>query len=761
MAGAPRGWPRRLAGHWALAVVCALFLLAGIGVVDDYGISPDESNQRRIGNVALDYLAGEGERAFDQLNAAFPHDRYYGAALEAPLALLERLFDANQRRESVIARHLFTHVLFLCGGIFCYALVQNMFRNRMLSLIAVILFLVHPRIYAHSFFNSKDVPFLAMFMVSLYLVHRAFRRDTLAAFLLCGVGVGLLVNLRILGIVLFAAVLALCALDLLTASGAAERRRALLTGGAFALAAILTFHASLPVLWTDPFGRFAEMLGELNAHPHRTFNLFRGQWLYAPDGPPLDYLPVWVGITTPPATLLLALAGVVALVRGGLRRPRDLPRRTPLRFGCLLLILPLAAMAGAVVFGSNVYHDWRQLFFLYAPLLLLAILGLRWLTPPTRARRVRAGGYALAGMAVAAAVVAAARIHPYQDSYFNSLTDRNAPQGLESRYVMDYWAQSVRDMQAGIVGDHPSGTLFVAMQQQRHRRLLSAHDRERLVDTIDFRSGARNFYRLRDRRLCVAPLPADAYLGGVYANTLHCMVDPVAYFGGLRRRALAAEPLDRSRFSAHRVDGAMVYLRDECPMDDTGTRFFLHVHPVDPADLPDPHLDFGQRGAYGFERLDFAFARYGARIDGNCVAVVPLPAYPIARIHTGQYTPRWAALHWRAAANDEPLVRSRFDVYLAGRVLTYVRDECAPEDIAAAFFLHVYPAGEDDLPGWRAEHGFNNFDFGFGAYGARADDGRCVAAVPLPAWPIARIHTGQFGDGERLWETAFAPPAGE
>ena len=77
----------------------------------------------------------------------------------------------------------------------------------------MLLFLTHPRLYAHSFFNLKDLPFLSMFMVALYLTHRAFRRDAVWAFALCGAGVGLLANIRIVGLMLFPAVLGMLALD--------------------------------------------------------------------------------------------------------------------------------------------------------------------------------------------------------------------------------------------------------------------------------------------------------------------------------------------------------------------------------------------------------------------------------------------------------------------------------------------------------------------------------------------------------------------
>ncbi len=394
---------------------------------------------------------GGGERAFGQLSQ--PSDRYYGAVFEAPLVLVERILGLEDSRDIWLSRHMLTHLFFLVGGVFCYLLVYRIFNSRVLALAGMVLFVLHPRLYAHSFFNSKDIPFLVMFMVSLYLTHRAFRRDTLGAFLLCGAGVGLLVNLRIMAIALFAAVLVLCALDAAFARSREERGRALLTGGAFALTAILTYYAALPVLWTDPVGRFMELVGTLSSHPWTGYNLFRGEWLYAPDGPPFDYVPVWVGITTPPAVLLLALAGAVALAWRGLRRPRAVLRNGPSRFGLLLIATTVATVVAVVVLESNVYNGWRHLYFLYAPLLLLAVAGLHQLAG-ARGRWMRAGAYALAGAAIAVTVVSMVRVHPYQDNYFNVLVDRTTPERLASRYDLNYSGQSDRGVLGAIAGDH-------------------------------------------------------------------------------------------------------------------------------------------------------------------------------------------------------------------------------------------------------------------------------------------------------------------
>ena len=587
--------PRLFTAHWALWTACALFLLTGAFVFDDYGDWAETGIQRAIGNAALDYLAGDGERAFDQL--IYHHDRYYGAVFEAPrVVLLERLLGLESERDIYLGKHLLAHLFFLVGGGFCYLLVLRLFGSRGLALVALVLFLLHPRLYAHSFFNGKDIPFLVAFMIALYLVHRAFRRDTLGAFILCGVGVGLLVNLRIMGVLLFAAVLVLRALDLAFAGGAEARRRALLTGGGFALAAVLTFHASLPALWTDPVGRFAELARTLGAHPLVAHNLFRGEWLYSMDGPPFDYLPVWVGLTTPPAVLLLAFIGAAALAWRGLRRPRELLRDGPLRFGLLLAALPVATTAAIVVLESNVYHDWRQLYFLYAPLLLLAAFGLHGVMVVARGRWPRVGAYALAGGTIAVALVSMVRIHPYEDNHFTLLTDRTTPERPESRYEMDYWGQYVRPVLTGILRNRPSGAIFVSPSSafaQLQIRALPPHERERIVVTKDFRSGDHNFYEAHHIRGACSPSA------------------PVAH--------------------VYRDGRALTYLRDGCTDEEADARFFLHVVPADDGDLPE------HRREYGFENLDFTLAARGARIDGNCVAVVPLPDYPVATIRTGQY----------------------------------------------------------------------------------------------------------------------------
>ena len=107
-------------------------------------------------------------------------------------------------------------------------------------------------------------------------------------------------------------------------------------------------------------------------------------------------------------------------------------------------------------------------------------------------------------------------------------------------------------------------------------------------------------------------------------------------------RALAtAPPAYRGVFDVHVGAGAVAFAKRPCAPADTQPRFFLHVVPVHPRDLPP------DRRAAGFANRDFEFAWQGAHFDGACLARVPLSAYPIKRLRVGQFRsglpPLWQA----------------------------------------------------------------------------------------------------------------------
>ena len=89
-------------------------------------------------------------------------------------------------------------------------------------------------------------------------------------------------------------------------------------------------------------------------------------------------------------------------------------------------------------------------------------------------------------------------------------------------------------------------------------------------------------------------------------------------------------PIIRSTYDVYLDGSRLVYVKEECGVEDVDDLFFLHLHPIDVADLPD------SRRPHGFDNLDFHFVHFGFR-DRRCTAVRTLPDYTLAAIHTGQY----------------------------------------------------------------------------------------------------------------------------
>ena len=867
---------RALAPHWGALLALTLFLVGGLAVLDDYGLSADEEEQRRTAEATLGYLANGDHDAFlaGLLNR---HNKFYGVAFEAPLLLVERAFRLGDRRGVHLFRHLVTHIFFLTGGLFAYLLARRLFGVRMLALFAMPLFLLHPRLYAHSFFNTKDIPFLIAFIVALFLAHRAFKRDTLLAFALLGVGVGIAVNLRIMGVVLLAAIPLLRALDFAWGRGWMERKRALLTTGAFALASLLTVYALLPYLWAGAARRLIDWGVTLSSHPYADslYALYRGEIYRSSEFPP-DYLSVWASITSPPFALLLGLIGATAVCIRGARTFRSALRNTRLRFGLLTLGCAAAPILLVILLDINVYDGWRQAYFLWAPFSVLGAFGLQWLAAGLRRARLSRAAFAAAGLGVAATLASMALIHPNQQVFFNFFEDRATQEHLRNQYVMDYWGHShrqalewladrahllwppasattgsaerlSRDNAAFLPGSArervakpPGYGAFAIGEATRARPDLALHrvqvygntlltierkpdlreayaetlsqepilnavfDVHRMddsltlvkepcapsfvtktslmarttpVDASDLPAGRRSKgfdaqgYPLTHRGAffdgkCVASVPLPGYpVKKTDFEWSPELLDDNAAREAMRRARENGRLLARSAYDVHLADGELVYIQEPCDPLETEQPFRVSVFPERASDLPE------QWRGRGHERFWFAFHQRGALLaDGACVALFPLPDYPIAGIRTAQYTeggddlwqaafpanPEPYAAAYRAVAGSEPLARGAFDLHLLDGDLVYVKEPCGQADTEARFFLHIVPERAEDLPEARREFGFDNLDFRFFLNGARFD-AQCAARVPLPPYPIASVRTGQFvsGVGE-IWRAEFS-----
>ena len=793
--------PRSVAG-WGTAAVAfvarhsvllALAVLAVVGLVvlDDYGVAWDEPDQRGISQAVITYALGD-----DAVLRLPPHDRYYGVVFEVPLVLVERLLGLTDSRAIYLSRHLLTHLCFLAGGGGAAWLAARLFGSRWLALLALGLFVLHPRLYAHSFFNTKDIPFLVAFLGCLALIHRAWQRGGVGAYALCGVGVGVATNLRIMGGGLFVAVVVMRVVDWVRAGNRAERRQVGRTLGVFGLASVLTLYAVSPHLWSNPL-EVVEAVKVFSQYPHRPIMLFQGETIRWP-AIPAHYIPTWLAITTPPGVLLLSLIGAAGVLWRTLTHPGEWLRNPATRFEGLLVACVLLPVGAVIVLNANVYNGWRQMYFLYAPLCLLAVAGLRRLAGVCRWPALRAGVYGLAVAGLAGVVIEMVGLHPYQHLYFNRLVDRHTPEYLRGQYDMEYWGTVYREGLEYLLQRQPVSPVSLAsghhsVQHTMNRDILSKADRRRLVfaDGIeeegDFHVINHTFTaRNKSRDLPFAPI---LYTRQVYNNTIltvsasdPALVDAATAerYRQLYRATTAGPPLLRSAFDLYLDGTTLTWVKAPCRPADVRGRFVVYVVPVDPAAAADRPA---RRRTPSVKVLDFSFSDYGVRVDGACLIRRTLPPYPIQTLEARLFVPegvdRWhVALAWsaagvtatdlleatyRAAVAAPPVARSDFALYLDGRTLTYVKAGCQRADTQGRFFLHVFPRDRAVLTAAQRPFGFAVLDFSFHRWrhrlphvqqAARFAD-KCLATVRLPAYPLARLRTGQVASEKPVWAIEF------
>ena len=471
------------------------------------------------------------------------------------------------------------------------------------------------------------------------------------------------------------------------------------------------------------------------------------------------------------AAPLVLLAGAVLALRG-------LPDRARIALPAAFLACYAAALA-FVFARSDVALQTRHLAPLYPPLLVAAAIALAGLLrrasmrgPLVRLpRRLGGAGATLPALALTAALAlwlpqqALATyddVRDWRDEGPGYATTREWTESATVRYLKAHppegqvWSNAAKAHAVFFAADLRIGNR--SLPWELHRAALRAA--EARADGhgdrfVWFHLGFLPRYGLAD----LAALP-DLEVEAILEDGVVLRPGAGSAAGGA---PLAESLLDGARllaasgFDLH-LDEArnrLVYVSDGCAEVDAATWFFLEAYPADPAALP-----AGQRSAL----LHFPFGRHGFRERGRCLAVRDLPGFEVAAVRTGQSVrgedrEAWSAraLLATAAAPDlnalrasaEPLAREPFEVYRDGGRLVYAREDCAAADIDEAhFFLHVRPSDPGDLPEPKRERGFDDLDFWFrdGDYGFE-DGGRCVAARPLPAYPIASIRTGQRTDG--------------
>jgi len=413
-------------------IIFVVLIFFGLINYSDYGLSWDEPAQRRIGEISYNYLF-KGDNSLKDF-----HDADYGVGIELPLFIIEKALNLKESKEIFQMRHLVSHLFFLICLIFGYLLIHALYNNKWLALVGVLFFVLNPIIYAHSFFNTKDIPFMAMYLVSFYFIFKAFSSYKWSMFLLAGIATGFLMNLRIMGILLVLFVVGFITVDILSKWKEKEYRIiALKSILLFLLAFFITLYVSWPYLYEHPIDHLVKAFKNMSKFRWDGQLLYFGDLIMA-SNLPWHYGITWMIITTPLVYIALGFAGLLVIFFRLILRPIKIFHNGIERHLLIYLLCFIAPFVAVIVFKSILYDGWRHLYFVYPPFVMLAVYCLHKIEQ-TKFFWV---GTSVILLAFVGAFWFMSQNHPHQQTYFNALVNRGEPEQVRHQFDLDYWGVS-------------------------------------------------------------------------------------------------------------------------------------------------------------------------------------------------------------------------------------------------------------------------------------------------------------------------------
>lgn len=460
-----------------------LYLIIGLFIYNDYGISFDEPYQRSIGLATFNFI-------FKGDNTLLENRIYkmYGPIFEIIPSAIEKIFNIYETYIIYNIRHLLVYLFFVAGVYFFYKLLLLIFNNWKIGLIGCSFLIITPRIFAHSFYNSKDAVFLSMFIISIYTFILYLQRRDLVILILHSLTSALLIDIRIMGIMIVLINFIIFFIDLLffkkNNSNLLDIFIHIFVYIIFLICFTIIFW---PALWNNPIKTFIETFNLMRTSFWNGTVLYFGEQFKAKDLP-WHYLPVWIIISTPLMYIILFFIGIIFFIINSIKNKLFYYLNCKALFICFLwLFLPILSF---YVFDSIIFDEWRHLFFIYPAILVFSVFGLIAIYKiiKVKIKNLNIKNFLTSLLILIilsnlfSTVIFMVRYHPYQNLYFNLLLG-NDYKKIQKNFEMDYWGLSYRELIEYIIKKDNSNLIVLStlnLPGFNNSYILPNNERQRL-----------------------------------------------------------------------------------------------------------------------------------------------------------------------------------------------------------------------------------------------------------------------------------------
>ena len=428
----------------------SLFII-GIFIFSDYGLSVDDDNSRANGFVSLKHIfeiffsqyTFKIDDIIDVPNINIYGERYNGSAFDLPMAFLELVFKITDSRQIYLFRHFFNFLLFFTSVFIFYKIVKNRYNSYFTGIIGAAFLVASPRIFAESFYNTKDICLMSLFIINLFTAINFIEKPNIKTAIIFAIISSLTIDVRILGIFLPVLIFLIYIINILRNND--FKKNKILPLLFFLITLPFLIILFWPYLWGDPIGNFIEAFTHLSKHTFYGYNFYFAEYISARNVP-WHYPIVWIFITTPIFYLVLFVIGFVFIVYRLIKRLikieennsyKDLWRGKRELQDLIFFLTFLIPIFIIIISNSTLYDGWRHLYFIYPSFLMISIYGLNLIKIVILKKKDLLINF-LTCFLVLQIFIWMYLNHPFQYVYFNLLAEKN----FNKNFEMDYWGIS-------------------------------------------------------------------------------------------------------------------------------------------------------------------------------------------------------------------------------------------------------------------------------------------------------------------------------
>tara|TARA_B100002003_G_scaffold155012_1_gene143751 strand:+ start:384 stop:2048 length:1665 start_codon:yes stop_codon:yes gene_type:complete len=456
----------------------------GTFVHDDYGISWEEDSHRLNGQINIRYIEKfidefsiskflnnelpsldavrwtEVDRMFDDP----PNSKHYGSIFDVSVEYINGLIQFSDVKDFFIFKHFVNFCVFFIASIFFFDLVSTRFGDWRIGLFGSLVLILSPRIFANSFYNMKDLIFMSLFIIAMNTGSKYLINPNLKNIFLFSITSALLVDIRSIGILLPTLIIFLTALQYF--------HKSISFRNLFTNTSLLIFLISLftiifwPRLWEAPYSNFVSSLVYYMNQTTILKNFYLGEYVGTNDLP-WHYLSIWIIITTPTLYVILFFFGFFFMLKRFLKRLKkidvskknynNLWKGKKELLDLFFLGLFLGPFLSIVIADSRLSDAWRHAYFLYPPLLMIAIYGFYQLNIILNKKKIKKYFLFIILLFPLSTFFWMIKEHPFQNVYFNYLASKNPDKYFE----LDYLGLSNREILERLLKKDPKDIIKI------------------------------------------------------------------------------------------------------------------------------------------------------------------------------------------------------------------------------------------------------------------------------------------------------------